>query len=37
MTVTWEQLGYDTEDTAVVRDLFLRQDLGEYTGDCTMV
>ncbi len=33
MTVTWEQLGYSAEDSAVVRDMFSREDLGEFTGD----
>ena len=35
MTVTWEQLGYSAGDAAVVRDMFLRRDLGEYTGDAS--
>ena len=37
MTVTWEQLGYDTDEAAVVRDMFLREDLGEYTGEALLL
>ena len=37
MTVTWEQLGYSSGESAVVRDMFLQEDLGEYTGDVRMV
>jgi alpha-galactosidase len=37
MTVTWEQLGYDATEAAVVRDMFLQEDLGEYTGEAFSV
>ena len=33
MTVTWKQLGYDADEAAVVRDMFLQQDLGEHRGE----
>ncbi len=37
MTVTWEQLGYSADESAVVRDMFSREDLGEFTGDIRIV
>ena len=37
MTVTWEQLGYDAGESAVVRDMFLQEDLGQFAGDVRMV
>jgi Alpha galactosidase C-terminal beta sandwich domain len=35
VTVTWDMLGYEGSEEAVVRDLFARSDLGRHAGENT--